>query len=389
MSERREPPRAVPSRTNLTRPSASRIFAACLLVILACAPPPSARGRSRRPAARKFDEFTTGKGGARQRWWYRDDEAERKELKERFRLYAAQLRREGARPYAITYGPRVVAWESYNRSVAGLRAGELWEYLTPAGFEWNQINWVNGGFREEASTELWVVPPGAQPPCPTPTVRPEDVAYCPYVYVKGATYVPAPSGPVRFEASVSSNDKNIKPTFSWSVSKGLIVGGQGTDAIEVEPPRGESGEVVAKVEVHGYSLECPADSSAAYAKTTVGATHFKLDEFGDINSEDTMARLDRLAVELQNDPTLQAHVVVYGGRLGPRGQAGLRAEWLKNYMVRTRGLDPARFSVVVGGFRDELSGELWLSLRGAPAPPPRSTIDEGYVRRKGGARRRP
>lgn len=371
------------------KPNASRIFAACLVALLACASRPPARGQSRQPAARKFDEFTTGTGGAHQRWWYGDDAAERKELAERFRLYAEQLRKEGARPYAITYGPRVVGWEIYNRSVAGMRASTLWEYLTPAGFDGGQINWVNGGFREDAATELWVVPPGAQPPCPTPTVRPEDVAYCPRVGVGGALYVPAPSGPVRFRASVSVNDKRVSPTFNWMVSGGRIVGGQGTDSIEVEPPQGESGTVSARVEVHGYSLECPAGSSTAYAKTAVGVTHFKLDEFGDIHVGDTKARLDNLAIELQNDPTLQAHVVVYGWRFGPRGNAERRAATLKDYLVQTRALDPARVITVVGGFRSELSGELWLSLRGAPAPPVRPTIDEGYVGPKAGARRRP
>ncbi|MCA1618059.1 MAG: hypothetical protein LC795_01845 [Acidobacteria bacterium] len=365
------------------KPNASQILAACLLLLLACAFHPAARGQSRQPSARKFDEFTTGIGGAQQRWWYRNAEAEGKELKERFRLYAEQLRKEGARPYAITYGPRVVEWEIYNRSIASMRAGALWEYLTPAGFDWSQINWVNGGFREEAATELWIVPPGAQPPCPTPTVRPEDVAYCPRVGVTGATYIPAPSGPLSFKASVSANDKKFSPTISWMVSQGRIVGGQGTDTISVELPQGASGEVLAKVVVHGYSLECPAESSAAYAKTTVGVTHFKLDEFGNIRQGDTKARLDNFAIELQNDPTLQAHLIVYGGRLGRRGEAIRRADWLKNYLVQTRGLDPARIITVEGGFRNELSGELWLSPLGAPPPPVRPTIDEDYVKPKG------
>lgn len=367
--------------------TAFRLFAVCLLLLLACASRPPARGQARQPLARKFDEFTTGTGGAYQRWWYRRQEAEDKELKERFRLYAAQLRKEGARPYAITYGPRVVGWEIYNRSVAGMRAGALLSYLTPAGFDWHQINWVNGGFREEATTELWIVPPGAQPPCPTPTVRPEDVAYCPNVSVTGATYIPTPSGPLSFKAVVSVNNSKVSPTFFWMVSKGRIVSGQGTDTIAVELPQGASGEVSAKAEVHGYSLECPAESSSDHTKTTVGVSHLKLDEFGNINSEDTKARLDNFVVELQNDPTLQAYLVVYGGRFGPRGQAARRAEQLKTYMVQTRGFDPARIKTVVGGFRSELSGELWLSPLGAPAPPLRPTIDEGYVSPKGSYRR--
>lgn len=360
------------------KPTASRILAACLL-LLACAPRPPARGQTPLPAARKFDEFTAGRGGVLKRRWRGDDEAERRELTERFRLYAGQLKKEGARPYAITYGPRVVGWEIYNRSIAGMRAADLWEYLTPAGFDWRHINWVDGGFREEAATELWVVPPGAQPPCPTPTVRPEEVAYCPHVGAGGRLYVPEPSGPLSFTASLNVNGGKVSPTFVWRVSAGRIVGGQGTDTIAVELPPGTRGEVAARVEAHGYPLECPAESTAAYAKTTVGVTHFKLDEFGDIRQGDTKARLDLLALELMNDPALQVHLVVYGGRRGPRGQAARRAQWLKDYLVRTRGLEPARVIAVEGGFRHELSGELWLSPVGAPAPPVRPTTDGGYA----------
>ncbi|HEX8499964.1 MAG TPA: hypothetical protein VF659_05175, partial [Pyrinomonadaceae bacterium] len=193
--------------------SASRIFAARLLLVLACAAPHAAQGQSPRPSARKFDEFTTGRDGAPNHRWG-DAEAARKELTARLRLYDEQLRKEGARPYAITYGPRVVGG-IYNGPTASALGSALWAYLTPAGLDWGQINWVNGGFREEATTELWVVPPGAQPPCPTPTVRPEDVAYCPFVRVEGATYVPKPSGPLSFKASVRVDNGKVSPTFSW------------------------------------------------------------------------------------------------------------------------------------------------------------------------------
>ena len=363
-----------------------RISAACLLLACACALPFHALGQSGQPSARKFDEFTAGTGSPYARW---NREWEDKELKERFRLYAAQLRKEGARPYAITYGPRVVPWEGYPKSIADRRASALWTYLTPLGFDWRQINWADGGFREEAATELWVVPPGAQPPCPTPTVRPEDVAYCPSVNVSGHAYLPEPSGSVRFRAKVSVKGGKVAPTFSWRVSRGRIAEGQGTDAIVVELPAGARGPVVARVEVGGYSLECPPGPSSAFWKTTVGVSHFKADEFGDIRMGDTKARLDNLAVELQVNPALQAHLVVYGARQGPRGQAARRAAQLKNYLVQTRGIDASRVFTVEGGFRSELSGELWLSPRGSPAPPARPTVDEGYVTPKGDVRPKP
>lgn len=359
----------------------SRIFATGLLLVAIHGFPPSARGQTPEPVARKFDEFTVGAGSPALRWLRNHDE-QSKELKARLARYAAQLRREGARPYAITYSPRVVEWEIYNRSVAGMRAAELWQ-ITGSGFDWKHINWVNGGFREVATTELWIVPHGAQPPCPTPTVRSEDVVYCPSVYVGGPAYVPRPGGPVEFKAVVKANEKKIQPTFAWSVLRGEIVGGQGTDTIVVEVPAGVLGDVVAKVEVGGYSLECPIESTAAIGRTTVGLSHFKFDEFGHIHTGDTKARLDNLAFTLQNDPSLQVHIVVYGGRVGPREQARRRADWMKDYLVMGRGMEPERIITIDGGYREESSGELWLSVRGTGAPTPAPTIDKSYVRLKG------
>jgi hypothetical protein len=353
-------------------------FTACLCVFISFGWLTSTYGQSRQPQARKFDEFTTGIGGPEYRW-LRNYEEQDKELKLRFARYTRQLRKEGARPYAITYSPRVVEWEVYNRSIAGMRAGALWQYQTASGFDWRHINWVNGGFREVAATELWIVPPGAQPPCPTPDVSPEDVVYCPSVWLTASPYVPGTNPRLRFKAVVYSNDKKIQPKYRWEVSRGSIIEGSETDTITVELPPSTSGQVVAKVEVIGYSLECPVGSTAGVGVTTVGVSHFKFDEFGNIASGDTKARLDNLAVTLQEDPTLQVHIVVYGGRTGPRAQAQRRATWLRDYLVNTRGVAPERIITLVGGHRNELSGELWLSQRGAGAPVVRPTVDESYV----------
>src|SRR5688500_7795605 len=108
------------------KPTACRIYGACLVILLACALHPAARGQTRRPEARKFDEFTESTGSPYARVYYGDQGAERKAMEARMRRYAAQLRKEGARPYAVTYGRRVVASEGYGSSVAGRIASGLW-----------------------------------------------------------------------------------------------------------------------------------------------------------------------------------------------------------------------------------------------------------------------
>lgn len=351
-------------------------------------------GVSAQPRARKFDELTWGTGSPEPPWRVSHEEA-RKEFELRIARYAKQLRKEKARPYVIAYGPRVVERDNSNASIGDMRAGQARSELLGHGFDSDSVKALDGGFREAATTELWIVPPGAQPPSPSPTVRPEDVARCPFVRVVGPAYVPRPGGPVTFKAEVESNDPKIRPTFGWKVSAGRIAGGGGTGTIEVELPEAASGDVVARVDVGGYSLECPAASTAATRRTTFGADHFKADEYGDICSGDEKARLDNLAIELQSDPELQAHVVYYGGRcysscnldyplhrprLPRRGEADKRAARIKNYLTETRGLDPERVVVVNGGHRESWTAELWLVPRGRTPPAPTPTLQPEDIR---------
>ena len=340
-----------------------------LVIIVAFLP---ARAQSQ-PQARKFDEFTEGIGSLEYRFGIYEQHD--REVAKRIAAYARALRRAGARPYAITYGPRIVPWEIYDRSIAEMRASSLWTAGLSAYFDWRNINVVNGGFREVASTELWIVPPGAQPPCPAPTVRAEDVAYCPYVRIDGSPYAPPPVGSITFRVKLNVNNDKVKPRYVWDVSTGKIVAGQGTDSISVAVPENSKGEVVARVRLDGFSLECPIQSTTATARTAFGVKHVLLDEFGNINEEDEMARLDYLAITLQQDPRLQVHIVFYGGRSSPPQEALRRAERAKNYMVNSRGMPADRVIAVNGGFRNEVSGEYWLSLRGTEAPRARPTVE--------------
>ncbi len=54
------------------------------------------------------------------------------------------------------------------------------DYLTTArGVDARRIIIVNGGYREKDYIEIWVCPPGAKPPQPTPTVHPGDAQPAP------------------------------------------------------------------------------------------------------------------------------------------------------------------------------------------------------------------
>lgn len=115
----------------------------------------------------------------------------------------------------------------------------------------------------------------------------------------------------------------------------------------------------------------------------------KFDEFGDINCEDEMARLDNLAIQLQHEPQTKAVIIFYGGKmlrgkLPRRGEAAARPARLKPYLVERRGIPSDRVSVIDGGYAEEWHVDVWVFPREVSNPPPYPTIPVEQIKfRKG------
>jgi hypothetical protein len=76
-----------------------------------------------------------------------------------------------ATTYIIAYGGR-----TSRIGQADLLNARARDYLvTNRGIDQSRITVMNGGFREEDCVELWIIPSGATPPQPTPTVQAGDV----------------------------------------------------------------------------------------------------------------------------------------------------------------------------------------------------------------------
>lgn len=93
----------------------------------------------------------------------------------------------------------------------------------------------------------------------------------------------------------------------------------------------------------------------------------KFDDYGDLPIGDEKARLDNFAFELRANPNTIGYLIVYGGRRSRAGIARARAVRAKDYLVY-RGITPARIVWIDGGFREELSHELFIFPREASPP---------------------
>jgi hypothetical protein len=184
---------------------------------------------------------------------------------------------------------------------------------------------------------------------------------------------------VTFTANVSGGDPNVTPTFNWTVSAGTISSGQGTSTITVNVEGLGGQTVTATVDVGGYDRSCSTSSSCS-TQVIRRVTARKIDEYGNIRFNDEKARLDNFAIELQNDPTSQGYLICYGGRKGRTGEAQRRCDRAKDYLVNTRGLSADRIVTVDGGYKEDLTVELWLVPSGATPPQASPTVDPSEVK---------
>jgi hypothetical protein len=201
---------------------------------------------------------------------------------------------------------------------------------------------------------------------------------CPEVRVSCPSDVQVGS-PITFTAQISGGDPNVTPTFNWTVSAGTITSGQGTGSITVDTTGLGGQTVTATLDVGGYDRTCATSASCTTQVLPGPPPARKIDEYGNIRFNDEKARLDNFAIELQNDPTAQGYIIAYGGRRGRAGEAQRRADRAKDYLVNTRGVDASRIVTVDGGFREDLTVELWIVPQGATAPSASPTVDPSEV----------
>jgi hypothetical protein len=112
------------------------------------------------------------------------------------------------------------------------------------------------------------------------------------------------------------------------------------------------------------------------------------DQYGDIDDEHEMARLDYIAIQLQKEPGVVAHFIVYAGRRSCVGQAQARAHRAKDYLVNVRGISFDRIIWRDGGYREELTVDVYLLPRGAAEPSISPTILPGEAKVKKRCNRR-
>ncbi|MBV9217626.1 MAG: hypothetical protein JO053_15770 [Acidobacteria bacterium] len=173
--------------------------------------------------------------------------------------------------------------------------------------------------------------------------------------------------PVKFRANLSSGDSKTTLFFSWSISAGTVIAGQGTPTLEVDTTgAGAEKTLTATVLVGGLPAECM--SMDASATINVAGPAQKVDEYGTIPEAEENAKLDAFVANVT--PAEQAYIIAYAGKSTLRGQAGTDLRRIRAYLLKG-GIPAERLVTIDGGYREEQTRELWIVPIGAE--PPRSS----------------
>ena len=216
---------------------------------------------------------------------------------------------------------------------------------------------------------------------------------------------PLPKSPCPFPVSISAPEKVMEGEiitytadvtyggtgslkYNWKItpSNVRILSGAGTPTITVDSTGLGGQRIVATLTADDGSSD-PACAQSAQAVAVVAPLEKKVivaaefDECNNCTYDDQKARLDNLAVELQNDPSTRAYIIAYGGRMSPLGQVEVLMSRARDYIVTQRGIDASRLTVVNGGFREEDSVELWLVPSGAASPRATPTVPASEMKR--------
>lgn len=209
---------------------------------------------------------------------------------------------------------------------------------------------------------------------------------CPYPVSVSAPATVNEGEIVTFAADADySGTAGLKYTWTISPSKARVISGAGTPTITVDSTGIGGQRIIATLTVDDGSAD-PSCRQTAQSVAVVTPPERKVivarefDECNNCTFDDQKARLDNLAVELQNDPSTTAYIIAYGGRYSPLGQVEMLMKRARSYMVEQRKIDGARLVIVNGGFREGDSVELWLVPSGAAAPRATPTVQAGEVK---------
>ena len=200
---------------------------------------------------------------------------------------------------------------------------------------------------------------------------------CPYPLKLDAPSQIADGSVITYVADVNyPGSKNL--VYTWTVTPGSarILSGAGTPKLELDTT-GLAGQRITATLIVDDGSGGVGCRQMVQASTYVPPLQKQDRVAGEFDTccgcanDDQKARLDNLAIELQNDPSATTYVIAYAGRNSRKGRINQMMKLAREYLTSDRGIDNSRIVVLDGGTREQDCIELWLVPQGAKPPVPR------------------
>jgi hypothetical protein len=181
-------------------------------------------------------------------------------------------------------------------------------------------------------------------------------------------------------AAINRGTAPIPIRYEWRVSPNSVrvTSGLGTPTITVDSAGMGGKRIIAELDVNDdvYDNKCRQTISVPTTVTIIPPPEvvkpFRCDEFESKAPDDDKARFDNCVIQAQNTPDAQLYIIVNPGtdRLSmTRNTYDRVSKRALDYMVKVRGFDPRRISIVRGSERQKTGFVVWIVPPGATPPP--------------------
>jgi hypothetical protein len=199
-------------------------------------------------------------------------------------------------------------------------------------------------------------------------VRAQTPPTCGIVGIEGTSKVEQ-GIPLYFKVKTTGMLHTTKPEYKWTVSRGIILNGQGTYQLSVDTSGIGGIEVTATVELVGATPGCNGSASTtALVEPAVFTCGLAFDQFGDLKFRDEKARLDNFAIQLVNESRSSGYILMSAGQKTFQNEAKERLARAKSYIVNLLDINPDRVITVDCGFTRDLTIKLYIAPPGLIPP---------------------
>ena len=172
----------------------------------------------------------------------------------------------------------------------------------------------------------------------------------------------------KFEGGYTGD--RYSPTYNWGASSGNIESGQGTPSISLTIGTDEASNVHVTLtrnflEAHFPGVQRDATCTIAIVQKPLARMTDEFRTRGS-NCEEGFARLDNFFIDLNNDPTAQGVIVVYGDARAA-GAASHRELQLRNHFTFRR-FPTDRVEFMRGAAKEDGTTQFWIVPQGASDP---------------------